>query len=158
VSGNELGRAAQDYSRSVTLLDTNVLIYASDRGSPFCAWSRETIADAVSSDGAAINAVTLAELCVGVEETETAADRIRQWGVAILDLPAATAEPCARAYRVYRERRRAQSGRDSPAIPLPDFFIGAHAQVMAWHLATFDVDRYQTYFPTVVLDTPFDSD
>ena len=47
------------------LLDTNVLIYAFDRDSPFCQWAQETIADAVAGDGAAINAVSLAELCVG---------------------------------------------------------------------------------------------
>lgn len=64
------------------LLDTNVLIDAFDRPSPHCAWARRTIADAVAAEGAAINAVSLAELCV-------------------LDVPVAAAEPCARAYLAY---------------------------------------------------------
>ncbi len=73
------------------LLDTNVLIYAFDPSSPYSHWSSEIIAEAVAGDGAAINAVSLAELCVGDEEPETVADRIRGWGVEILDVPAAAA-------------------------------------------------------------------
>jgi hypothetical protein len=39
-------------------------------------------------------------------------------------------------------------------MPLPDFFIGAHAEIMGWTLATADADRYRTYFPKVKLKTP----
>jgi predicted nucleic acid-binding protein len=39
------------------LLDTNVLIYASTAASPFLAWARRMIAEGVSEDGAAVNAV-----------------------------------------------------------------------------------------------------
>lgn len=136
------------------LLDTNVLIYAFDRPSPHCAWARRTIANAVAAEGAAINAVSLAELCVGDAEPETVADRVRSWGVEVLDVPAAAAEPCARAYLAYRRRRKADSGKDSPVVPLPDFFIGGHAQVMGWTLATVDEGRYLTYFPKVRLKIP----
>jgi len=80
------------------LLDTNVLFYAFDSGSPFSQWARETIADAVVGGGAAINAVSLAEICVGDADPSTAADRIRSWGVEILDVPAAAADVCAKAY------------------------------------------------------------
>ena len=59
------------------LLDTNVLIYAFDPDAPFYQWRLETIVDAVTGDGAAINAVSLAELCVGDAEPSTVADRIR---------------------------------------------------------------------------------
>jgi predicted nucleic acid-binding protein len=136
------------------LLDTNVLIYASTDQSPFLEWARRTIAAGVSEDGAAVNAVSLAEICVGDAEPETVADRIRSWGITLLDVPAAAAEPCARAYQQYRERRRAESGLGAPALPLPDFFIGAHAQVMGWQLATVDEGRFRTYFPSVTLRTP----
>jgi predicted nucleic acid-binding protein len=136
------------------LLDTNVLIYASTDQSPFREWARRTIAAGVSEDGAAVNAVSLAEICVGDAEPESVADRLRSWGINLLDVPAAAAEPCATAYREYRKRRRAESGRDAPPLPLPDFFVGAHAQVMGWPLATADEGRFRTYFPTVTLLTP----
>lgn len=136
------------------LLDTNVLIYAADRTSPHSDWARAAVADAVADEGAAINAVILAEVCVGDEEPETAADRIRSWGVDILDVPAAAAPVCAQAYSVYRQRRASESGKDAPHVPLPDFFIGAHAQILGCSLATADADRFRTYFPSVDLKTP----
>jgi predicted nucleic acid-binding protein len=138
----------------VILLDTNVLIYASARRSPFVKWAKNTIASGVSGDGAAVNAVSIAELCVGDAEPEKVVERVRSWGVTVLDVPSAAAEPCARAYREYRERRRADSDRDAPHLPLPDFFIGAHAEIMGWPLATADEGRFRTYFPSVTLKTP----
>ena len=136
------------------LLDTNVLLYAAESGSRYQEWARETIARAISTEGAAINAVCLAEICVGETESATAAERIRSWGVQIFDVPAAAADICAAAYRRYRSRRQRQSGNDSPPMPLPDFFIGAHAELMGWPLATVDTSRFTTYFPSVQLLTP----
>jgi predicted nucleic acid-binding protein len=138
----------------VILLDTSVLIYASTPRSPFRGWAREAIAEGVSGDGAGTSVVSVAEICVGDAEPETVAERIRSWGIAVLDVPAVTAVPCARAYAEYRERRRSGSERDAPLMPLPDFFIGAHAEIMGWPIATADEGRFRTYFPSVVLKTP----
>ena len=138
----------------MTLLDTNVLIYASESGSRHHDWARRTIAQAVSTEGAVINAVCLAEICVGERDPATTADRIRGWGIDVLDVPVAAADICAAAYRRYRERRLQQSGKASPRTPLPDFFIGAHAQIMGWTLATADTTRFTAYFPSVRLMTP----
>ena len=118
------------------LLDTNVLIYAYHPDSPFYPWARETIIDAVTGDGAVINAVILAEICVGDSEPATAAGRISSWGIEILDIPAAAAVICAKAYSRYRMRRLSDTDLEVPAMPLPDFFIGAHAKVMGWEIAT----------------------
>jgi predicted nucleic acid-binding protein len=136
------------------LLDTNVLIYAFDPSSPHCQWAEKTISDAVGSEGAAVNAASLAEICVGDEDPPTVAERVRSWGVEILDVPSAAATECARAYRQYRNRRRSQSGIPVPGMPLPDFFIGAHASILGWELATADRGRFETYFPSVSLKTP----
>ena len=136
------------------LLDTNLLIYSVDPESPLRTWSRNTIADAVADDGACLNAVSLAELCVGDSDPSSVAARIRSWGVGILDLPSAAAEVCARAYLAYRTRRLEESGSSAPRMPLPDFFIGAHAEVMGWPLATADRRRFGTYFPEVELRAP----
>jgi predicted nucleic acid-binding protein len=136
------------------LLDTNVPIYAFDSESRLRRWAESTIATAVSDGGAAISAVSLAEICVGDHEPSSVADRVRLWGVEILEVPAAAADVCAAAYRRYRKRRAAQSGASISAMPLPDFFIGAHAEIMSWEVATADGGRFRTYFPSVVLRTP----
>ena len=136
------------------LLDTNILIYAFDHDSPFCNWAREVIADAVAGEGAAINAVILAEICVGDEDPSTAADRIRTYGIEILDVPVAASDVCAKAYGRYRKLRKSKSDVPVPSMPLPDFFIGAHAKIMGWDLATADQGRFHTYFPSVPLKMP----
>ena len=136
------------------LLDTNVPIYAFDTSSIHHDWARNVIADAVATEGAAVNAIVLAEICVGATDPSTAVDRIRRWGVRMFDLPSAAAEICAEAYRLYRRRRRAQSGVAAPRTPLPDFFIGAHAQAMRWRLATADTARIASYFPLIPLKSP----
>jgi predicted nucleic acid-binding protein len=88
----------------------------------------------VAGGGAAINAVSLAELCVGDAEPKKVADRIRKWGVEVLDVPAAAAGLCARACSSYRRRHKRTSGKDALSMPLPDFFIGAHALLSGWSL------------------------
>ena len=57
--------------------------------SAHCRWARKIISEAVSGDGAAVNAVSIAEVCVGDTEPLSVADRVRSWGVAVLDVPAA---------------------------------------------------------------------
>jgi predicted nucleic acid-binding protein len=39
-------------------------------------------------------------------------------------------------------------------VPLPDFYIGAHAVVSGFSLLTRDADFYQTNFPEVALICP----
>jgi len=136
------------------LLDTNVVIYASDADSPFHEWARRTIAEAVAGEGAAVNAVVVAELCVGDANPSTVADRLQRWGIVLLDVPVAAAELSAKAYRGLIERRAQEHSRPSSGIPLPDFFIGAHAMLMDWPLATADRGRFDTYFPAVALKLP----
>ncbi|WP_290649263.1 type II toxin-antitoxin system VapC family toxin [Aquisalimonas sp.] len=138
----------------MTFLDTNVLIYAFDSESPFYDWSREVIAESVVGEGAMVNPIVVAELCVGDQHPGTVAERIRSWGVDIVDLPAATAPVCATAFAEYRARRKRESDKDAPATPLPDFFIGAHALILKARLATADEGRYKTCFPDLTLVTP----
>ena len=131
----------------MTLLDTMVVVYARTPDSPFHEWAKEQIAGAVTGSGAAINAVTLAELCVeeGMEAAEVA-HHIAGFGIEVFDVPASAAARCGEAYRNYRRQRKRDSGKDSPKVPLPDFFIGAHAEIMGWELATNDPRRFQNYF------------
>ena len=42
--------------------------------------------------------------------------------------------------------------------PLPDLYIGAHAEADDLTLLTRDAGRYRSYFPSVRLVTPRDTD
>ena len=65
-----------------------------------------------------------------------------------LPLPYAAGWLAAQAFVKYR-----RSG-GSKGSPLPDFYIGAHAEVEGLTLVTRDAARFRTYFPTVTLITP----
>ena len=136
------------------LLDTNVLIYASLPESQLHEWAVSTIAESVATDGCAVDSVSLAEICVGDSSPSSVTDRLVRWGIEVVDTPATAAVACAAAFRAYRTRRRHQSGMEASAMPLPDFFIGAHALVRGWDLATADPQRFRSYFPEVRLITP----
>ena len=137
------------------LLDTNVLIYCFDDGSPMQSWARATVRGAVLGEGAAINTVIVAELLIGDQSPDTLVDRIQALGLHLLDLPLAAAPRCAEAYTRYLDNRRQQSELPAPPkSPLPDFLIGAHASVIGVSLATADSARYQTYFPEIQLVAP----
>jgi hypothetical protein len=137
------------------LLDTNVVVYARSVSSPFKKWAEEQIAEAVSGEGAALNAISLAELCAepGIDSSMVIRG-LTSFGVKIVDVPAAAAARCGEAYRRYRKARAKASGKSAPPMPLPDFFIGAHAELLGVELVTNDPDRIHTYFPNVKLVTP----
>ena len=126
------------------LLDTNVIIDAHYGVGDHRVRAMNLISSAVNDTGAAINCMTLAELYAGPRRGEDIEEDMRRAGVAIFDL----------AYRRYRLARRRSSGGEAPSVPLPDFFIGAHAELMRWKLATRDVERYRIYFPVVELIEP----
>jgi predicted nucleic acid-binding protein len=138
----------------VILLDTNVLIDAFDPAAPFHTWASSILREGLPGDGVAVNPVILAELCVGDANPGTVAERLQDLGVVLLDLPARSSARCAQAFAAFLENRRKQPGTAAPKIPLPDFFIGAHAAFLNLPLATADAGRYRTYFPEIQLITP----
>src|SRR6185503_390820 len=101
------------------------------------------------------SAASLAELCAedGIDSAALPQE-IAGFGVQVLDIPAQAAVKCGEAYREYRAKRKRHSGKVAPKMPLPDFFIGAHADLLGLEVLTNDVERYQTYFPNLTLDTP----
>jgi len=49
---------------------------------------------------------------------------------------------------------RYRRGGGDKRLPMPDFYIGAHAAVAGYRLLTRDVRRYRTYFPTIEIIAP----
>ena len=113
-----------------------------------------TMASVTIDSGAAIDCITLAELYAGPRRGEDIEADMREAGIVVLDLPAGAAAICGRAYRRYRLARTRSGGGKAPSVPLPDFLIGAHAELMGWKLATRDPERYRIYFSSVELIEP----
>jgi predicted nucleic acid-binding protein len=151
---HSLGGPGEDHAGTMILLDTNVIIDAHYGVGDHRVRAMNLISCAVIDNVAAINCVTLAELYAGPKRGEDIEEDMRGAGVAIFDLPVAAAAICGRAYRRYRLARRRSGGGEALSVPLPDFFIGAHAELMHWRLATRDIERYRLYFPAIELIEP----
>lgn len=137
------------------LLDANVVIDIFDKKSPFNRWANQVVIDAVSGPGGGVNPVALAESLHEVSDAKQAIRELLSLGLQILDLPHQSAEIACAAYAAYLGNRKA-SGSPPPAskMPLPDFFIGAHAESANYTVATRDIQRFETYFKKVKLIKP----
>jgi predicted nucleic acid-binding protein len=137
------------------LLDANVIIDVFDKDSPFNKWANQVVVDAVAGPGGVVNPVALAESLHQVSDAKKAIQEILSLGIQIFDLPHQCAEIAASAYSAYLQNRKS-AGTPPPhsKMPLPDFFIGAHAENSNLTVATRDFQRFETYFPKVKLIKP----
>lgn len=132
----------------MNLFDTNVLLDIATADPTWLAWSENEFRTAAAQGPISINPIIYAELAPAFA---TAADLDRWLDPAVfqkLPLPYAAGWLAAQAFLKYR-----QSG-GIKTSPLPDFYIGAHAEVEGHTLVTRDSARYRTYFPNVALIAP----
>ena len=130
------------------LVDSNVLLDILSDDGTWASWSRRRLRDALLDGEVGINAIIYAEVSVDFRAPETLDAALGGCGLTRLELPYEAGFLAGRAYRRYR---RAGGLRRSP---LPDFYIGAHAEVAGLTLLTRDVSRFRTYFPSVPLISP----
>ena len=95
-----------------------------------------------------INPFIYAELCCRAMNTAELDLTLAMLGIGYEEIPREALFLAAQAFLVYRSRGGAK------ASPLPDFFIGGHAEVMGVRLLTREVIRYHSYFPKVALICP----
>ena len=130
------------------LVDSNVLIdiFTCDRR--WFGWSREQLIRLADEDELVINQVILAEIAVGFESEKELNFALSEMPVRRENLPWEAAFVAAKRFLEYRRRGGAKK------VPLPDFYIGAHAFVKGYKLLTRDKRLYRTYFPEVELVAP----
>ena len=130
------------------LFDTNVLLDIATNDPIWFGWSENQFRAAAAQGPILINPIIYAELAPAF----AAAAGLDQWlDPAVfqrLTLPYAAGWLAAQAFLKYRRSGGAKTS------PLPDFYIGAHAEVEKWTLVTRDAARYRTYFPSVPLIAP----
>lgn len=132
----------------VVLVDTNVLLDLFTDDPQWRSWSERALADALTTDGAGINQIVYAEVSLAFDDAASLDQELSALLVTRLQLPYGAAIGAAHAFLRYR---RAGGVREAP---LPDFFIGAHAESEGLKLLTRDASRYRTYFPAVLLIAP----
>ncbi len=132
----------------MVLVDANVLLDILTDDPKWRPWSEEKLLAAVETDEAAVNPIIYAELSAAYRSASELERALFGWPVQRLPLPYEAAFPAAQAFLRYR---REGGQRRSP---LPDFYIGAHAQALGLTLLTRDASRYRTYFPKLRLIVP----
>lgn len=131
-----------------TLVDANVIIDVATRHSEWLEWSSAALAEEGNAGVLAINPIILAELAPSFETPEELDRGVPVADFARLPLPWEAAHLAG--HRFVRYRRAGGRQRS----PLPDFYIGAHAQVEGLRLLTRDATRYRTYFPELDIVAP----
>ena len=130
------------------LADSNVLLDIFGGDPSWGSWSKQALRDALAIGAVGINPVIYAEISVRFGDHASLDAGLNELTLERLQLPYEAAFLAGRAFRRYR---RAGGVRFSP---LPDFFIGAHAEVAEITVLTRDVSRFRTYFPSVHLISP----
>jgi predicted nucleic acid-binding protein len=133
---------------TTTLVDSNVLLDIATEDPSWYEWSAAALAGAANDGPLAINAIICAEVSIGFASIEELDDALPPEVFAREQLPYEAAFLTGKAFLAYRRRGGARS------VPLPDFYIGAHAAINGHRLLTRDARRYRGYFPTVPLLTP----
>jgi len=131
-----------------TLVDSNVLLDVFTEDPAWMAWSMEALIGAAEAGPLYVNPVIYAEVSIRFSRIEDLEEALPPSEFRRSPLPWTAAFLAAKAYVAYRRNK------GSAAVPLPDFYIGAHAAVDGLALLTRDVSRYRTYFPTVSLIAP----
>jgi predicted nucleic acid-binding protein len=130
------------------LIDSNVLIDVLLRDAKWFEWSSSALTAAGNEAEVVINPIIYAEVSIRYRLIE---DLNRVLPPSLYrrdDLPFAAAFLAGRAFLKYRR----QGG--SRTSPMPDFYIGAHAEVSGLRVLTRDPRRIRRYFPGVEIISP----
>jgi predicted nucleic acid-binding protein len=132
----------------MTLVDSNVLADILTHDSTWLAWSIEWLHRRADQGPLLINEVVYAELSVRGSSESELQDWLATLRITLERTPTQALFLAGKVFGLYRKSGGVRTG------VLPDFFIGAHAQVARLPILTRDVRRYRTYFPSVKLITP----
>ena len=129
------------------MVDSNIIFDITTDDPVWADWSESQIT-ICQSRGLVVNPVIYCELCTNARTTGEVDDLLVKLRLELLEPAREALFIAAKAFLKYRK----QGG--TKTAPLPDFFIGAHAQALGIPILTRDVGRYATYFPAVELISP----
>lgn len=132
----------------MTLVDTNIILDILSDDPRWSDWSVRQLAQRAAAGPLIINDIVYAELSARMDGESEVQRAVSKFDLNFDRVPLRALFLAGQSYRRYRSSGGTRTG------VLPDFFIGAHAQVLGWPILTRDVRRYRTYFPDVGLITP----
>jgi predicted nucleic acid-binding protein len=133
---------------SAVLVDSNVLLDVIGQDPNWLDWSSRALAEAADSSRVVINPIIFAEVSMRYTRIEDLDQALPRALVDREPIPYEAAFLAGKVFLAYRRRG------GEKLLPLPDFFIGAHAAVSGYRLLTRDPRRYRSNFSGLSLITP----
>ena len=130
------------------MVDSCVLLDVLTEDPKWCSWSAEQIAQAAENGFIIINPVIYSEISISFERIEDIESIFTDDVFVYRSIPKEAAFLAGKCFLKYR-----RSG-GNKSLPLPDFFIGAHASIEGLPLITRDVKRFRNYYPALELICP----
>jgi len=130
------------------LIDSNVIMDVFEDDPNWGDWSEAMLDQYAETHTLCINSVIYAEVSIGFEYPEEVEAAFKGGGFEMKEIPRAALFRAGKAFLEYRRRGGTRT------LPLPDFFIGAHAEIVGMPLMTRDSQRFKTYFPQVHVISP----
>jgi hypothetical protein len=132
----------------MTLVDANILIDLFTNDPEWSDWSEAQLIEQSRYGLIGMNPIIYAEASIAYRTEAAYTAALDQMGLTRWEMPDSAGFRAGKAYLEYR-----RSGGER-TLPLPDFYIGAHAEVSQLRLLTRDPRRFRHYFPKVELITP----
>ena len=132
----------------MTLIDSNVLLDVFGRDPNWWQWSLAQLEDAARRGPLHINDIIYAETSIRFPEAVMFDAALEKIGVTLVAVPRPVPFLAGKVFAKYRNAGGQRDG------VLPDFFIGAHAEIERLPLLTRDTRRYRSYFPNITLIAP----
>ena len=144
-----LAASLKSYDGSAgVLVDTNIWVDCIDEASTWHNWAVEQLQLCSEKSLLHVNLIIYTELLVPGPNVAALDEMLDVYEVRRSNLPWACAGLAAAAFSSYRRRGGVRR------LPLPDFFIGAHAAVANLSVLTRDPAGYSSYFPRLTLLKP----
>lgn len=130
------------------MIDSNVILDIVTEDPNWFNWSSDIVAFYADTHTLIINPIIYSEVSIGYQTIEDVDTVLPPSYFRRMPIPWEAAFKAGKSFLQYRKRG------GSKRTPLPDFFIGAHADFLGIQLITRDAARFRTYFPELKLITP----
>lgn len=131
-----------------TLVDSCVILDIITEDKKWFEWSASALEACANQSQLFINPIIYAEISIGFQKIEELEAAVSSDFFKRLSLPWEAAFLAGKSFLKYRK-----SG-GHRALPLPDFFIGAHAMIESLTLLTRDTKRFSHYYPKLSIISP----
>ncbi|WP_422461114.1 type II toxin-antitoxin system VapC family toxin [Endozoicomonas sp. ALB115] len=130
------------------LIDSSVLLDLLTNDKNWADWSENILEQYSQSNSLFINSMVYTEISIGFKTIEAVDETLTEMGIKVLEMPREALFLAGKVFLQYRKNK------GNKTLPLPDFFIGAHALTSNFQLITRDNGKFTSYFPTLRLVTP----